>query len=120
MARQTRERRINAATRELGITRQEGQRAVKIDAIVPAAKDAMRVARLDNNQTVALKVASYADEDQVEAVAEIVAEREQRAKRPNLADASQHRPGRTRAPAARLDEPIGRRICALDQDHHPE
>jgi ParB family transcriptional regulator, chromosome partitioning protein len=76
---------INAASRELGITRQEGHRAVKIDAIVPAAKDAMRVARLDNNQSVALKVASYADADQVEAVAEIVAEREQRPKQPDLA-----------------------------------
>ena len=84
---------VNAASRELGITRQEGQRAVKIDAIVPAAKDAMRLARLDNNQTVALKVASYVDDDQVEAVAEIVAEREQRAKRPNL-ETSPNMPGK--------------------------
>jgi ParB family transcriptional regulator, chromosome partitioning protein len=75
---------INAAARELGVSQSEAHRAVKIDAIIPAAKDAMRAARLDDNQTVALKVASYADDDQVEAVAEIVGEREQRAKRPNL------------------------------------
>ena len=76
---------VNAAARELGITKDEAHRAVKIDAIVPAAKDAMRAARLDNNQTVALRVASYADEDQVDAVVQIVAEREDKAKRPDLA-----------------------------------
>ena len=109
---------VNAASRELGITRHEGQRAVKIDAIVPAAKDAMRLARLDNNQTVALKVASYVDDDQVEAVAADRRRARAQGQAAQPRDVSQHAREGHRAPAARLDEPIGWRICALDQDHH--
>jgi hypothetical protein len=59
------------ASRELGITREEVRRSVKIDSIIPAAKEAAREAGLDRNQSALLKVASYADEYQVEAVAEI-------------------------------------------------
>ena len=49
---------ISAATRELGITRQEGQRALKIDSIVPEAKEAAREAGIDDNQSALLTVAS--------------------------------------------------------------
>jgi ParB family transcriptional regulator, chromosome partitioning protein len=71
---------VNAAARELGIGKAEAHRAIKIDSIAPEAKAALLAAGLDDNQTVALKVANYDDEDQVEAVAEIVAEREAKAK----------------------------------------
>jgi ParB-like chromosome segregation protein Spo0J len=66
---------INFAARELGIDRTEAQRAVKIDSIAPAAKEALRAAKLDDNQTVALKVASAPAETQVEAVERIVRSR---------------------------------------------
>lgn len=48
---------INAASRELGIERTEAQRAIKIDGIAPAAKEAARAAGLENNQSALLKVA---------------------------------------------------------------
>jgi ParB family transcriptional regulator, chromosome partitioning protein len=63
---------VNAAARELGITKDEAHRAVKIDSITPEAKEALRAAKLDNNQAAALRVARYADQDQVEAVETIV------------------------------------------------
>jgi pyruvate/2-oxoglutarate dehydrogenase complex dihydrolipoamide acyltransferase (E2) component len=77
---------VRAASRELGITRDEARRSVKIDSIAPAAKEAAREAGLDNNQSALLKIASYADEDQVEAVAEIAKARAERATAPRAAD----------------------------------
>jgi ParB family transcriptional regulator, chromosome partitioning protein len=68
---------VNAAARELGIGKAEAHRAVKIASITPEAKEAAREAGLDNNQSALLKVASYADEDQVEAVEIIVQSRAQ-------------------------------------------
>jgi ParB-like chromosome segregation protein Spo0J len=73
---------INLAARELGIERTEAQRAVKIDSIAPAAKEALRAAKLDDNQTVALKVASAPAETQVAAVERIVQARAQPAAGP--------------------------------------
>ena len=48
---------INAATRELGITRQEGQRAAKIASLSAEAKETARQAGLDDNQ------AEYGEDD---------------------------------------------------------
>ena len=62
---------VNAAARDLGVSKSEAHRAVKIAAITPEAKEAAREAGIANNQSALLKVASYADEDQVEAVATI-------------------------------------------------
>jgi ParB-like nuclease domain len=62
---------VSLAARELGIDRDEARRSVKIDSIIPAAKAAAIETGIDRNQSALLKVASYADEDQVEAVAEI-------------------------------------------------
>jgi ParB-like nuclease domain len=59
------------AARELGITREEVRRSIKIDGITPEAKEAAHEAGLADNQSALLKVASYAGEDQVEAVAEL-------------------------------------------------
>jgi hypothetical protein len=66
---------INAASRELGIERTEAQRAIKIDGIAPAAKEAARAAGLKNNQSALLKVAQAEPERQAEAVEAIAAER---------------------------------------------
>ncbi len=48
---------INAAVRKLGITRQEAQRAVKIDSMAPEAKAAAHEAGLDDNQSALLRTA---------------------------------------------------------------
>jgi ParB-like chromosome segregation protein Spo0J len=68
---------VRAAARELGVDRDEARRAVKMASITPQAKDAARQAGLDDNQSALLKVASYADEDQVEAVERIAQSRAQ-------------------------------------------
>jgi ParB/RepB/Spo0J family partition protein len=65
---------INAAVRELGIDRTEAQRAVKIASITPEAREAAKAAGL-NSQAALLKIASYGDDEQVEAVAAIAAEK---------------------------------------------
>jgi hypothetical protein len=69
---------ISAAARELPIPgktqdakRKNVERALKIDSITPEAQEAARAAGLDRNQAALLKIASYGDTDQVEAVAEI-------------------------------------------------
>jgi len=67
---------INAAVRELGITRQEGQRAAKIDAISPEAKKAAKAAGLDDNQSALMQVAREVKERQVEKVEELRRQRE--------------------------------------------
>jgi ParB family chromosome partitioning protein len=66
---------VNAAARDLNIGKAEAHRAVKIAAITPEAKEAAKAAGLDDNQSALLKIASYGDADQVEAVADIVAEK---------------------------------------------
>ncbi|WP_192707102.1 hypothetical protein [Methylobacterium sp. OAE515] len=55
---------VRAATRELGIERTEARRALKIDGIAPAAKEAARAAGLENNQSALLKVAQAEPERQ--------------------------------------------------------
>lgn len=50
----------------------EAHRSVKITDITPEAKAAALAAGLDRNQSALLEIASYADDDQVEAVATIV------------------------------------------------
>jgi len=59
--------------KELGITRQEIQRAEKIASISNEAKEAARAAGLDDNQSALLSVAREPVERQVERVAEIKA-----------------------------------------------
>jgi hypothetical protein len=73
---------VRAAARELGVGKDEAHRAVKIAGITPEAEEAAREAGLDRNQSALLKVASYAHEDQVEAVADIARARAERARAP--------------------------------------
>jgi ParB-like chromosome segregation protein Spo0J len=77
---------IRAAARELGVGKDEARRAVKIDSITPEAKEAAREAGLERNQSALLKVASYADADQVEAVADIAKARAEKAQAPRAPD----------------------------------
>jgi hypothetical protein len=90
---------IRAASRELGITRQEGQRAIRIASIAPEAREAARAAGLDDNQSALLKVASAPTEKQVEAVEKIV-----------KAKAEPKREGRSTAAAIETPETINREI----------
>ena len=71
-----------ATARDLGVPEQTVRRAAQVDSITPAAKEAVREAGLDRNQSALLRVASYADEDQVEAVKEIVREKSEKALAP--------------------------------------
>jgi ParB-like chromosome segregation protein Spo0J len=73
---------IRAAARDLGIDRDEVRRSVRIDGITLAAKEAAREAGLDRNQSALLKVASYADEDQVAAVSDLAKARAEKALAP--------------------------------------
>lgn len=66
----------------MGVGKDEAHRAVKIAGITPEAEEAAREAGLDRNQSALLKVASYAHEDQVEAVADIARARAERARAP--------------------------------------
>jgi hypothetical protein len=63
---------VKAAARELGVAPVEVRNARAIANLTPEAKQAAHDAGLDDNQSALLKIASYADEDQVSAVAEIV------------------------------------------------
>jgi hypothetical protein len=60
------------AARELGISRQEVRRSLKIAAIAPEAKESAKAAGLDNNQKALLSIAAASAEKQVERVQEIV------------------------------------------------
>jgi ParB family chromosome partitioning protein len=71
---------INAASRELGIERTEAQRAVKIGSISERAREAAVAAKLDNNQSALLKIASVTPDKQVERVRELAAARDARRK----------------------------------------
>jgi ParB family chromosome partitioning protein len=68
---------INAASRELGIDRNEAQRAIKIAAMTPEAKAAAKDAGLDNNQSALLRAAKAPAKQQAEVVRQIAAERAQ-------------------------------------------
>lgn len=92
---------INAAVRELGVTRQEGQRAVAINAIVPEAKEAAIAAGLADNQSALLKVAAAPPADQPAKVEDLARHREKK------------RAGRTRAPAVAADDPIAQVVAIL-------
>jgi ParB-like chromosome segregation protein Spo0J len=70
---------VRAAGRELGVGKDDAHRAVKVDSIIPEAKEAARAAGLDRNRTALLKVASYRDEDQVGVVADIAKARSEKA-----------------------------------------
>ena len=112
---------VNAAARELGITKSEAHRSLKIDSIVPEAKEALRAAKLDDNQRVALEVAGVSDDTQTEAVAGIVARRESKGKariRPGLASGFAPAPKREASPQSRKSR--RRRAGALDQNHDAE
>lgn len=62
---------INAAARELGISKADAHRAVKVAALSPEAKQAARDTGLDDNRTALLEAAKRADpEKQVEAIRE--------------------------------------------------
>jgi ParB-like chromosome segregation protein Spo0J len=73
---------VNAAARELGVNKAEAHRAIKIAGLTDEAKEAAYEAGLDRNQSALLKVASYADEEQVEAVADIAKARAEKAQAP--------------------------------------
>jgi ParB family transcriptional regulator, chromosome partitioning protein len=62
---------VRAAARELGVERNEAQRAVKVASISERAKQAAVDAKLDNNQAALLKIASAPVERQVSVVSEI-------------------------------------------------
>jgi ParB-like nuclease domain len=65
---------VAKAARDLGIDRSEVNRALNIDAITQEAKEAAAAAGL-KTQADLLKIASYADADQVGAIAAIAAEK---------------------------------------------
>ncbi len=69
------------AARDLGITRQEIQRAEKIDSIAPEAKDAAREVGIDDNQSALLRVAARPASEQVAAVHEIAEARRTKVER---------------------------------------
>ena len=65
---------INAAVRELGIERNEAQRAAKVAGLAPEAKAEARAQGLDDNQSALLKAAKYASkEEQIHALREAAA-----------------------------------------------
>jgi ParB family transcriptional regulator, chromosome partitioning protein len=80
------QRGISKAARELGTTRDEVRRGIKIGGITPEAEEAARAAGLDRNQSDLLKIASYRDEDQLEVVADIVKARAEKAQAPRAAE----------------------------------
>ncbi|MCJ2113294.1 hypothetical protein MKK64_19135 [Methylobacterium sp. E-025] len=77
---------ISAAARELPLSgrseegrRKSAERAVRVAAIAPEAKAAVRAAGLDNNQRALLRVAAAPKGEQVATVAAIVTEKAERA-----------------------------------------
>lgn len=69
---------VRAAARELGVERNEAQRAIKVASISERAKQAAVDAKLDNNQAALLRIASVTPDEQVEKVREEAAERDRR------------------------------------------
>jgi hypothetical protein len=99
-----------ATARDLGVPEQTIRRATQIAGITPKAKEAALGAGIGDNQSALLKVASYADEDQVEAVAKISKARAERA----LAPPTQRQTS-TGAAAPQPGEHRRRHAGALDQ-----
>jgi len=62
------QRGVSQTAKDLGVSRQEVERAEKIAKITPAAKEAAKEAGIDDNQSKLLKVAAAEPEKQVEAV----------------------------------------------------
>jgi hypothetical protein len=107
---------IRAAAPDLGIDRDEVRRSVQIDSLTPAAKEAAREAGPDRNQSALLKVASYADEDQVAAVSDLAKARAKKALAPRAAAPVSPRPSSLR----NLENPRGGRVRSLDQGNHAQ
>lgn len=63
---------ISAAARELGIDKDDAHRAMKVDSIIPEAKEAAREAGLDDNRSALLEVAKQDPDKQVATVHRIV------------------------------------------------
>ena len=103
-----------ATARGLGVPEQTIRRATQIAGITTEAKEAALGAGIGDNQSALLKVASYADEEQVEAVAKISKARAERACAPRAADPPCARP-RQAAPAPQPGEHRRRHAGALDQ-----
>lgn len=60
---------VNAASRELGVSKADAHRAVKVADLAPEAKKAARELRLDDNRTALLEAAQHAEpEQQVDAL----------------------------------------------------
>ena len=60
---------INAASKELGIEKDDAYRAVKIaDGLTDESKDAIRGTKIENNRKAMLEIASVAPEDQPNAI----------------------------------------------------
>ena len=67
---------VAAASREIGVDRNEARRSDKIASLTDEAKEAAKEAGLDDNQTALLKIAAAKTAaEQVEVVAEIVADK---------------------------------------------
>ena len=81
-----------AASRELGLGERDVQRAVKIASMDPEAKEAARVAGLDDNQSALLEVARAPAGEQVAKVEEVRSRRE-------VAASTSHRVSVPRDPA---------------------
>lgn len=64
---------VSAASEQLGVTRQEVQRATQIASITPEAKNAAHEAGMDNNQSKLLAVSREAPDRQVAKVVELAA-----------------------------------------------
>lgn len=102
---------ISAASQKIGVKRRDVQRAVKIDAISPAAQQAAREAGLDKNQSALLKVASAPVEEQVAKVDAIKAERS----RPHAAEGRSEKPLSDRRQRHKiLDAEVAEVIAALE------
>jgi hypothetical protein len=66
---------INAAARELGITRQDAQRAVQVASLSDEAKTAARETGLDDNRSVLLEAAKVEPARQAAVIREIAKEK---------------------------------------------
>jgi hypothetical protein len=62
---------INAASRELGISKPDANRAMKVASLKPEAKEAARKSGLDKNRTALLSAARVAAPESVQDDAEV-------------------------------------------------
>jgi ParB/RepB/Spo0J family partition protein len=98
---QPHEKGIKAAVREIGVDRTEAQRALKIDAIVPEAKEAAVEAGLADNQSALLEVAKVPAAEQTAKVEDLARHREKR------------RTGRPQPPPPDTDDPTMQAVAIL-------